>query len=143
MARNAAYAHATQVNASTYPDDGTSPVGTTEWNEDPDQAGMIGITPTNATRTIASGVVTPTDSICVVAAESSTSDTLDKIAIANTNQYDLIYLFADTGDTITLTHTASPSADGHVFTVSGSNETLSTTNPTILIRKGNYWKRKC
>ena len=139
MARNAAYAHATQVNASTYPDDGTSPVGTTEWNEDPDQAGMIGITPTNATRTIASGVVTPTDSICVVAAESSTSDTLDKIAIANTNQYDLIYLFADTGDTITLTHTASPSADGHVFTVSGANETLSTTKPTILIRKGTYW----
>ena len=139
MARNAAFAHATQVNASTYPDDGTSPVGTTEWNEDPDQAGMLGITPTNATRTIASGVVTPTDSICVVAAESSTSDTLDKIAIANTNQYDFIYLFADTGDTITLTHTASPSADGHIFTVSGANETLSTTKPTILIRKGTYW----
>ena len=139
MARNAAFAHATQVNASTYPDDGTSPVGTTEWNEDPDQAGMLGITPTNSTRTIASGVVTPTDSICVVAAESSTSDTLDKIAIANTNQYDFIYLFADTGDTITLTHTASPSADGHIFTVSGANETLSTTKPTILIRKGTYW----
>jgi hypothetical protein len=86
MARNAAFAHATQVNASTYPDDGTSPVGTTEWNEDPDQAGMLGITPTNATRTIASGVVTPTDSVTVVTSESGTSDTLDKLATTNTNE---------------------------------------------------------
>ena len=51
----------------------------------------------------------------------------------------MIYLFADTGDTITLTHTGSPSADGQIQTVSGQNETLSTTSPTILIRKGNYW----
>ena len=138
MARNAAYAHATQVNASSYPDDGTSPVGTTEWNEDPDQAGMIGITPTNATITIASGVATPTDSICVVAAESSTTDTLQKLALANTNQYDFIYLFADTGDTITLEH-GDLNADGEISTISGANETLSTTQPTILIRKGNYW----
>jgi phage-related tail fiber protein len=51
----------------------------------------------------------------------------------------LIYLFADTGDTITLTNTSSPSADGHIKTISDANETLSTTKPTILIRKGNYW----
>jgi hypothetical protein len=51
----------------------------------------------------------------------------------------LVYLFADTGDTITLTNTSSPSADGHVKTVSGADETLSTTIPTILMRKGAYW----
>ena len=51
----------------------------------------------------------------------------------------MIYLFADTGDTITLTNTSSPSADGHIKTISDANETLSTTKPTILIRKGNYW----
>ena len=139
MARKALYKHATQVNASSYPDDGSSPVGTNEWNADPDAQGMLGFTPATATITIASGVATPTDTICVIAAESSTSDVLDKLALTNTSQYDLIYLFADTGDTITLTHTGSPSADGQIQTVSGQNETLSTTSPTILIRKGNYW----
>tara|TARA_R110002020_G_scaffold51224_3_gene145108 strand:+ start:2698 stop:4047 length:1350 start_codon:yes stop_codon:yes gene_type:complete len=139
MARKALYKHATQVNTSSYPDDGTSPVGSNEWNEDPDPQGMLGVTPANATITIASGVATVTDTVTVVAAESGTSDTLDKLAIANTNQYDLIYLFADTGDTITLTNTSSPSADGHVATISGANETLSVTKPTILMRKGNYW----
>ena len=139
MARKALYKHATQVNTSSYPDDGTSPVGSNEWNEDPDPQGMLGVTPANATITIASGVATVTDTVTVVAAESGTSDTLDKLAITNTNQYDLIYLFADTGDTITVTNTSSPSADGHIKTISGANETLSTTVPTILIRKGNYW----
>ena len=139
MARKALYKHATQVDATTYPDDGSSPVGTTEWNADPDPQGMLGVTPATSTITIASGVATITDSITVVAAESSTSDTLDKVATTNTNEYDLLWLFADTGDTITLTHTASPSAAGHIFTVSGANETLSTTKPTILIRKGSYW----
>ena len=139
MARKAIYKHATQVNASSYPDDGSSPVGTNEWNEAPDQAGMYGNTPTTATVTIASGVLTVTDSVTVAAAEAGTSDTLDKLAITNTNEYDLIYLFADTGDTITLTNTSSPSADGHIKTISGANETLSVTKPTILMRKGNYW----
>ena len=139
MARKALYKHATQVDTNTYPDDGSSPVGSNEWNEAPDPEGMLGFTPATATITIASGVATVTDTITVVAAESGTTDTLDKLAITNTNQYDLVYLFADTGDTITLTNTSSPSADGQIRTVSDANETLSSTTPTILIRKGNYW----
>ena len=139
MARKAIYKHATQVNASSFPDDGSSPVGTTEWNEDPAPQGMYGNTPTTSTITIASGVATVTDSVTVVTSESSTSDTLDKLATTNTNEYDMIYLYANTGHTITLTHTASPSAAGHIFTVSGANETLSVTKPTILMRKGTYW----
>ena len=138
MARKALYKHATQVNTNTYPDDGSSPVGSNEWNADPAPQGMYGNTPTTATITISSGVLTPTDSVTVAAAESSTSDTLQKLALTNTNQYDLIYLFADTGDTITLEH-GDLNADGEISTVSGSNETLSTTVPTILMRKGNYW----
>jgi len=138
LARKAIYKHLTQVNTSSYPDDGTSPVGSNEWNEDPAPQGMYGNTPTTSTITISSGVATVTDSVTVVAAESSTSDTLQKLALTNTNQYDLIYLFADTGDTITLEH-GDLNADGEISTVSGSNETLSTTTPTILIRKGNYW----
>ena len=139
MARKAIYKHATQVDASSYPDDGSSPVGTNEWNEAPDPQGMYGNTPATSTITIASGVLTVTDSVTVAAAEAGTSDDLDKLAITNTNEYDLIYLFADTGDTITLKHTGSLSADGQIQTVSGADETLSVTKPTILIRKGNYW----
>ena len=139
MARNGFGKHATQVNTSSYPDDGTSPVGSNEWNEAPSQAGMLGFAPTTATLTISSGVITPTDSVHIVAAESGTSDDLDKLAIANTSQYDLIYLFADTGDTITLKNTSSPSADGQIKTVSDADETLSTTKPAILIRKGAHW----
>jgi len=141
LARKAYGDHATQVNLSTYPDDGTSPVGSAEWNESLDNEGMLGFTPQTAnssTIIISSGVATITDSVTVIAAESSTSDTLQKLALTNTSQYDLVYLFADTGDTITLEH-GDLNADGEISTVSGSNETLSTTVPTILIRKGNYW----
>ena len=139
MARVGYGKHATQVNASSYPDDGSSPVGTNEWNEAPSQAGILGFSPTNATVTISSGALTPTDSLTVVSSESGKSDTITSIALTNTNQYDLLYLFADTGDTITLTNTSSPSSNGQVKTVSNANETLSETSPTILIRKGNYW----
>ena len=139
MARKAIYKHATEVDAATYPDDGSSPVGTNEWNEAPDQAGMFGNTPTTTTVSIATGDLTVTDSVTVAAAETGTTDTLDKLLITNTNEYDLIYLFAKTGQTITLTNTSIPSVSGQVKTISGSNEVLSTTKPTILIRNGNYW----
>ena len=138
MARKAIYKHATAVDANTYPDDGTSPVGTTEWNEDPAPQGMYGNTPTTSTVAIASGVATPTDSVTVVTSESSTSDTLQKLAITNTNEYDLIYLFGNTGHTITLEH-GDLNADGEISTISGANETLSTLKPTILMRKGAHW----
>ena len=94
MARKALYRNATQVDTSSYPDDGSSPIGSNEWNADPDANGMLGFTPANATITISSGVATITDSISVIASESGTSDDLDKLAITNTNQYDLVYLFA-------------------------------------------------
>ena len=138
MARKAIYKHATQVNVNTHPDDGTSPVGSTEWNEDPAPQGMIGNTPTTSTIAIASGVATPTDSVTVVTSESSTTDTLQKLAIANTSEYDLIYLFGNTSHVITLEH-GDLNADGEISTVSGANEVLSTTKPTILMRKGAYW----
>ena len=81
MARQAIYKHATQVNTSTYPDDGSSPVGSNEWNESPDPQGMYGNTPATSTITIASGVATVTDSVTVAAAESSNADTLQKLAL--------------------------------------------------------------
>jgi len=139
MARKAIYGHATYVDPTTYPDDGSSPVGTTEWNLPPDAEGMFGNTPATTTVSIATGDLTVTDSVTVAAAQTGTTDILDKLLITNTNEYDLIYLFAKTGQTITLTNTASPSVSGQVKTISGANEILSTTKPTILIRNGNYW----
>jgi len=143
LARKAYGLHATQINLSNYPDDGSSPVGSAEWNEAIDNEGMLGFseqTISSATlRQIASGVATVYDTITVVTSESSTTDTLDKLAITNTSEYDLVYLFANTGHTITVTHTASPSADGHISTVGGANEILDEKKPTILIRKGAYW----
>ena len=139
MARKAIYKHATQVDTNVYPDDGTSPVGSDEWNEAPDAEGMLGFSPQTATITISSGALAVTDSVCVAAAETGTTDTIDTISITDTSEYDLLYLFADTGDTITLTNTSSPSVSGQIKTVSDTNETLSSTTPTILIRKGNYW----
>ena len=140
MARKAIYKHATPVDSSAFPDDGSSPVGTNEWNEDPAPQGMYGNTPTTSTVTIASGVATVTDSVTVVTPEGGAgTDILDKLATTNTNEFDIIYLFGADTKTVTLTHTASPSAAGHVFTVSGANEVLSTLKPTILMRKGTYW----
>ena len=59
MARKAIYKHATQVDASSYPDDGSSPVGTNEWNESPDPAGNVLVTHLQtASIAIASGALT-------------------------------------------------------------------------------------
>ena len=140
MARKAIYKHATPVDSSTFPDDGSSPVGTNEWNEDPAPQGMYGNTPTTSTVTIASGVATVTDSVTVVTPEGGAgTDILDKLATTNTNEYDLIYLYGAPSKVVTLTHTASPNAAGQVVTVGGANETLSELKPTILMRKGDYW----
>jgi len=142
LARKAYGLHATQVNTSTYPDDGSSPVGSNEWNEALDTGGMLGFLPATAnssTIIVSSGVATITDSISVIAGEGAATDTLQKLALANTSQYDLVYLFAaSSGYVVTLEH-GDLNADGEISTVSGADEALSTTKPTILIRKGAYW----
>lgn len=52
--------------------------------------------------TIASGVATVTQSFVALAAESSTTDQVDSIVAAWAEEGDLLYLIADTGDTITV-----------------------------------------
>ena len=138
MARKAYGNHLTQVNLSTYPDDGTSPVGSAEWNEALDNKGMLGFTPTTSTVTIASGALLVTDSVTVVVGQGGAADDLDSITLTNTSEYDLLYLFGQSGYDVTLKH-GDLNANGEVSTVSGSDEVLSATKPTILIRKGNYW----
>ena len=138
MARKAYGLHATQVNLSNYPDDGTSPVGSAEWNEALDPQGMLGFTPQTSTVTIASGALLVTDTITVVAGQGGVADDLDSITLTNTSEYDLLYLFGNASYNITLKH-GDLNANGEISTVSGSDEVLSATKPTILIRKGNYW----
>ena len=130
MARKAIYKHLTQVNTSTYPDDGSSPVGSNEWNESPDPAGMLGFT----AQTIASASsVTPTNSVVIL----SGSTNIDTIAVAETSEYDLLYVV--TSGSVTLANTSSPSSSGDIRLLADANKDLSTTTPTILMRKGTYW----
>jgi len=141
MARVGYGKHATQVDTSSYPDDGTSPVGSNEWNEAPSQAGILGFSPTNATLTISGGSITPTDSVHVIAGEGGNADDIDEIALTNTNEYDLLYLFGQSGYNVTLKHRGQNNtlANNEIETISGSDEVLSATKPTILMRKGNNW----
>jgi len=139
MARKAYGLHATQVNLSSYPDDGTSPVGSAEWNEALDNEGMLGFTPQTSTVTLSSNALLVTDTVTVVAGESGAADDIDTITLTNTSEYDLLYLFGQSSYNVTLKHTSSLSSNGQIQTVSGSDEILSATSPTILIRKGNYW----
>ena len=138
MARKAYGLHATQVNTCTYPDDGTSPEGSNEWNEALDPQGMLGFTPQTSTVTIASGALLVTDTITVVAGQGGAADDLDSITLTNTSEYDLLYLFGQSGYDVTL-KPGDLNVNGEISTVSGADEVLSATKPTILIRKGNYW----
>ena len=142
MARKAYGLHATQVNLSSYPDDGTSPVGSAEWNEALDNEGMLGFSKQNATTAISGGALLITDTVCVATGEGGNADDLDSITLTNTSEYDIVYLFGQAGYDITLKHggqNGSLNVNGEVSTVSGSDEVLSATKPTILIRVGNYW----
>ena len=130
MARKAIYKHLTQVNTNTHPDDGTSPVGSNEWNEAPDPAGMLGFT----AQTVASATsVTPTNSVVLLSGSTNVST----IAVAETAEYDLLYII--TTGSVTLVNTSSPSSSGDIRLLADENKDLSTTVPTILMRKGTYW----
>ena len=130
MTRTAIYKHATQVDTGTYPDDGTSPVGSNEWNEAPNPVGMLGFT----AQTIASASsITPTSTIIVLSGSTNVST----IAVTETNEYDLLYVF--TSGSVTLVNTASPATSGDIKLLANANTALSTTVPVILIRKGTYW----
>ena len=135
MARQGWGRHSTVATGS----DSGDQVSVNAWNADINKAGMLGFTAQTATITISTGNLAITDSVCVAAAETGTTDTIDTISITDTSEYDLLYLFADTGDDIELENTSNPSVDGQIRTISNANETLSSTTPTILIRKGNYW----
>ena len=158
MARVAYARSVKRVSTSSYPDDPSVPVGTNEWNADPESTGVLGFTKITATLD-GSGVLSTKDDSATFTNEggssqakqstlievecngSSTTDAVEKIDITDTNENDIVYLFKGTdGDTVTVTHTGSLSSNGQIQTLDGSSVTINDTGkPVCLMRRGNYW----
>jgi len=117
--------------------DATKQVSKNEWNDGHSEDGMLGFTSQTATITISTGALLATDTLTVVAAETGTSDALDTITTTDTNTEDVILLFADAGDTITVTHAAGGA--GQIHLLLGVNKVASETVPILLIRRGADW----
>ena len=133
--------HGKHAKHVTVADDGTSPVGSDEWNANLDQKGILGFTTTSASIAISGGVLTTPDSVCVVTGEGGGVDDIDSISLTDKNEYDLMYLYGQSGYNVTLKHRGQDNAlaSGEIETISGADEILSATKPTILMRKGNNW----
>ena len=126
MARQGWGRHSTVATGS----DSGDQVSVNSWNADINKAGMLGFTG----ETIASATsITPTGSTLILSGSTNVST----IAITNTAEYDLLYVF--TSGTVTLVNTSSPSSAGDIKLLANVDKDLSTTVPTILIRKGNFW----
>ena len=99
MARIAYGRNKTQVNLSNYPDNANYPIGTAEWNQDPEDQGMFGFT--KRALSITSDSFNPTATYIELTGQTTTDD-IDSIGVTDTNQYDLIYLTSASGQTLTL-----------------------------------------
>jgi hypothetical protein len=126
MARQGWGRHSTVATGS----DSGDQVSVNAWNADTNKAGMLGFTG----ETIASATsITPTNSTIILSGSTNVST----IAQGNSAEYDLLYVF--TSGSVTLVNTASPSSAGDIKLLANANKDLSTTVPTILIRKGTAW----
>jgi hypothetical protein len=93
---------------------------------------MLGINFTDATTlTIASGVITPTATLHVVAAESGVTDELVTMTAAAGN---MVFLIADAGDTITVKH-----GDGNFVSFNATDIIMTATSPVLAFRIGSSW----
>ena len=158
MGRRVAYGrNDKRVSSSSYADDTSVPVRTSNWNQDPVSKGLFGFT--KVTATLASDVLLTKDDsleheeddgqdyadqstlIEVVPQSGSSTDAILKIDITDTLENDILYLFKATeSDTITITNTATPSAAGHIKTQLSGGATLTHDGvPIMLIQRGNYW----
>jgi len=126
MARQGWGRHSTVATGS----DSGDQVSVNAWNADINKAGMLGFTG----ETIASATsITPTNSTIILSGSTNVST----IAQGNSAEYDLLYVF--TSGSVTLVNTPSPSSAGDIKLLANANKDLSSTVPTILIRKGTAW----
>ena len=121
----------TQVDLSTYPDNSNYPIGTGEWNEDPEDGGLLGFTKQSAT--LSSNTFTPTATMVEITGETTTDD-IDSIGTTNTNEFDLLYILSASGQTLTLKHTNNSGNAGEIVLLGTVDKAVSTTVPTVLIR---------
>ena len=126
MARQGWGRHSTVATGS----DSGDQVSVNAWNADTNKAGMLGFTG----ETIASATsITPTNSTIILSGSTNVST----ITQGNSAEYDLLYVF--TSGSVTLVNTSSPSSAGDIKLLANANKDLSSTVPTILIRKGTAW----
>jgi hypothetical protein len=89
------------------------------------------------TLTIATGVVTITQGFHVIAAESGTTDDLDTISLGSaldSARRQMIYLIADTGDTITVKH-----GTGNIVLNGAADFSLTASKMLALFYDGTNW----
>ena len=149
MARKGHGRPATLVDITSYPDDGSSPVGSNEWNANPKTDGVLGFT--KSTAPISSNGITIKDSYV----EVTDAGTIHKIlpsttALSATNygsgtdgastsiksfgEGDLIYVIKANGvGTVTLNHQQSGVTDGKINTLTGSPIVLDENVPKIFM----------
>ena len=134
------------VAVGSYPDDGTSPVGSDEWNKNPKTDGILGFT--KATSSISSNNVNVTDSyieitgggdINTLAAVTTALSTDYYPSDTSTKSYgegDLLYLVKAAGAGATnLKNQQGGAGAGKITTLTGGDKALSATVPTILIAR--------
>ena len=132
-------------SGTTYPDDGSSPVGSNEWNANRDTTGVIGFT--KKTEAISSYAIDVTDSYVEVT-NAGDIRTMDQVATALSTDYypsdtstksfsegDLLYVVKASGvGTVNLINQyGSSGGAGKITTLSGSTQTLDEKVPRIFM----------
>jgi hypothetical protein len=126
------YGGTTHSYSATGSNDASKQVSVDRWNATHTklETGMLGFT----AETIASASsITPSSTTIIL----SGSTNIDTIAVADTNDKDVLYVF--TSGTVTLANTSSPSSSGDIRLLGNANKDLSATVPTMLMRIGTYW----
>jgi len=132
------------VDIGTYPDDGSSPCGSNEWNANRGTVGVMGFT--KKTEAISSNNINITDSYVEVT-NAGTIYTMAQVTTALSGTYypsdtstksfaegDLLYLVKETaGHTVTLKHQNGGAGAGKITTLSGGDLLLDVNVPRIFI----------
>ena len=145
MARKGYGRNSTLVNINTHPDDGTSPVGSNEWNENPKKDGIFGLT--KSTQAISSNDIDVTDSYIEVSnagdiytlsavTTSLPSANYASDSASSISEGDLIYVVKAAGvGTVNLKHQNGGAGAGKITTLTAGDKALSATVPTILMAR--------
>lgn len=115
--------------------DATKQVSKNEWNDNPEQKGIIGFD--DVVKTLVTGAFVLSDTFQIIAAESGTTDDLATITATDAQANDWVIIRADTGDTITV-----KSGTGNIE-LPGSKDIVlvaAQLNYLILIFDGTNWR---